>query len=414
MLRGVFLCPPTAGPVSARRYGVMNITEAITAVWLIGSAGLLVTVVAAGVIKARTLRRRARNAAQPQSFSPVEIIIPVKGRFPDQEITLGSYCRQNHPHFRVTFVVESADDPAMAVLNKLESRFEHVRVLVADPCDTCARKNANLVFGLKNLDPAVRIVVFCDSTNRADENWLNGFTRPIELGETEAVTTFRTFKPIPETVAGVCQAIYAAYVLVLCSLAPRPWGGGTAILRDTLQRLNIADVWRATVIDDLTLGNRLEQAGLKIRFDPEHLLVSPVYHQTVSNFLSYLDRQILFPKFTNPDIWLTTLIIHFNTTAVFIVALIAGAVLLPLGYTSSTVGIAALVSLGLTAVMALILQIVNPHGISVLRWIAAMPVLIMLSAFIFGRSIIRNYIDWHGNRYRVGKDGIVRGVKTLT
>ena len=119
----------------------------------------------------------------------------------------------------------------------------------------CAQKNHNLLAGLRSLKPDTEILVFCDSTNMADPGWLGRFTKPLRNGDCQVVTTFRAFRPDPETLGGVCQAIYASFIRLLAAIKPTPWGGATAIRRETFERLNVAEAWSRTVVDDLILGN---------------------------------------------------------------------------------------------------------------------------------------------------------------
>ena len=180
----------------------------------------------------------------------------------------------------------------------------------------CGQKNHNLVQGIKHLSPSTEVVVFCDSSNMVDTDWLRRFTEPVRTGAFEVVTTFRAFDPRPATIWGICQAIYAAFLLLLIANKPKPWGGATAIARNTLDRLDVIGEWSRNVIDDLALGNILDKAGIPVFLDPRSLLRSPLPNQSLSGLIHYLDRQILFPKWTNPIIWFTTLLFQLSVTAV--------------------------------------------------------------------------------------------------
>ncbi|MGO9569275.1 MAG: hypothetical protein ACLP5H_17200, partial [Desulfomonilaceae bacterium] len=159
-------------------------------------------------------------------------------------------------------------------------------------------------------------------------------------------------------------------------------------------------------VDDLVLGNALDRAGIKVRMDPHDLLKSPLQKQSVKGFLSYLDRQILFPKFTNPGIWAATLVFHVNLTIAILLAALMG-VLFPASQVSALCGWSSYGFLIATALVALVLRWTNPAPVSIGRWLVSFLPCIFLSAFVFLRSIFRNYIDWHGRRYWPGKGGVV-------
>jgi hypothetical protein len=306
----------------------------------------------------------------------------------------------------VSFIVESETDPANVIVDRLCGRYARARKLVAGLSRGCAQKNHNLIAGVRSLRPETDIMVFCDSTNMVRRDWLVRFTQPIEAEQEDVVTTFRSFKPVPESIAGVAQAIYASWLLFLITLQPKPWGGATAIRRKTFEELDVLEIWSRTVVDDLVLGNILERAGIAVMVDTGLVLTSPVNRQTISGFLNYLDRQILFPKFTNPGIWFAALLGHLNVTAAAAAAALA-AVLSVAGLVSTVAGLAGVGFLVGLALIALAMRRVSMASISVGKWLLALYPCIFLAAFIFLRSIARNYIMWHGRTYRPGPGGVV-------
>jgi hypothetical protein len=227
------------------------------------------------------------------------------------------------------------------------------------------------------------------------------------------VSTFRTFEPKPETLGGVSQAIYGSFVFLLDVLKPKPWGGATAIRRDTFEKLNVTKAWARTVVDDLILGNVLEDRRITIMLDARNLLRSPLRDQSVGGFLSYLDRQILFPKFTNPGIWGVTLAAHINVTLAALFSVIALLVLFPLGLVGPVIGLASCAYLASLFLTAVLLRTLSPFPVSLGNWLICFLPCIFLIAFIFFRSVFRNYIVWHGRKYRTGFEGVVLEINSL-
>jgi ceramide glucosyltransferase len=375
-------------------------------VWVLLTVIPLVSILVLAASRIRASRKRGpRNSARSPVLA-VEIIVPLKGQLEGQEILLQSLLDQRYEDYRLTFVLESDDDPGISMVDKLCSRYPHARKVISGTTDRCAQKNHSLIAGVRNLRKETEVIVFCDSTNAADPQWLEDFTAPIRSGEAHVVTTFRAFDPRPETLAGVCQAIYASFILTLLMIKPKPWGGATGIRRRTFEDLNVVDIWSRTVVDDLVLGNILEKAGVSVHMAPRHLLQSPLRNQTVSGFLGYLDRQILFPKFTNPGIWLSTLVVILSLSSAIVVASVIG-LLYPFGYGSPVSGVMSYAFLLIVAVSVLGLREMNPFSISIKSWVLAVLPLLGLASFVYIRSVFVNHIDWHGKRYLPGKGGVV-------
>ena len=359
-----------------------------------------------GMLKIVIAHRPKSNQAVSDKFPEIEILIPIKGILPDQDKILESLLQQDYPNYQVMFLIESQDDPASLLVDGLCTRFPHSRKVITGTAESCGQKNHNLVAGIRCLNRNTEIIMFCDSSNMANADWLNRITAPIRTGAVEAVTTFRAFDPRPETIWGVSQAIYAAFLLLLIVNKPKPWGGATAIARDTFNRLGVIEEWSRNVIDDLTLGNILDRAGIKILMDPRCVLRSPLPSQTLRGFVHYMDRQILFPKWTNPIIWAMTVVFYLDLALAILVTTII-VVMFLFGLVGPFLGWLSCVFLVLVFSVVMLLRQVNPFHIPVRSWLASFLPFIFVTGFVFLRSVFRNYIDWHGTKYWPGKGGVV-------
>jgi ceramide glucosyltransferase len=380
--------------------------ELILIVWLAATIVTLCAVVMLGLVKIRHPPVHAHADTTEPHVPPLEVIVPLKGIVAGQELALQSLLEQDYPDYRLVFVLEGENDSANPAVDGLVQRYHFARKVISGMADSCAQKNHNLLAGLRSIKPDTEILVFCDSTNMAAPGWLMRFTRPLRNGDCQVITTFRAFRPDPVTLGAVCQTIYASFIRLLTAIKPTPWGGATAIRRETLERLNISQEWSRTVVDDLVLGNALHRAGVKVCMDPHNLLKSPLQGQSVKGFLNYLDRQVLFPKFTNPGIWAATLLFHLNLTLAILVAAFIF-VLLPVGQVGALCGWVSFGVLMTTALVALMLRRTNPYPVPLKYWLIYFLPCVLLSAFVFVRSFFRNHIDWHGRRYWPGQGGVV-------
>jgi len=363
-----------------------------------------------GLLKVSWGARKKQVVDHTVDAPPIEILVPVKGTNNTQKDALLSLITQDYPCHKVTFIIESLSDPASGVLDALCREFPNARKLIAGISSLCAQKNHNLVHGLSNLHPETAIVVFCDATNCAPPRWLQRFTEHLRKKEGEVVTTFRQFSPKPQTISGVSQALYGAVVLLLASVVPKPWGGGTAMRRETLEKIPIIETWSQTIVDDLTLGNILGKAGIGVHMDSRNLLQSPLPHHSFSAFAKYLDRQILFPKFTNHFIWGTLMVLHVNLTLSMPLAALQ-AIMVSSGFSTDLLQYAwvafLLCMVGLAESAR---RVVNPR-ISSWRWFTALIPVLGVGSFLFLKSIFTRSITWAGRVYWCGKGGVVKGIE---
>ncbi|MCP4575708.1 MAG: glycosyltransferase [Deltaproteobacteria bacterium] len=369
-----------------------------------------VIVLAVGALRLRSGSdgRNLSPSSRPLSF--VAVLIPLKGVFPGQREVLLSLVRQNHPNFEILFILESDNDGAKSMVDDICFQFAHCRKIISGRSCACAQKNHSLINGIDSLKPLTEIIVFCDGGSAAGPDWLASLTRPIEMNRFEVVTTFRAFHPDPPTMAGVCMAIYASFLTLAKAFYPKPWGGGTAIRRKTFDALDIVGLWAKTVVDDMVLGNALDRAGIKVKMDAVNQLNSHIKESTLDGFLGYLERQILFPKFTNPGIWLTSLILMVNIS----LAVLAGVFILIDAVIQTHVSPATWGAAGFFSIMfagALGFWRVNSVSPPVGRWLISVLPCIFLATWVCIRSIFRNAIVWRGRRYGVGREGVVLNVR---
>jgi hypothetical protein len=162
----------------------------------------------------------------------------------------------------------------------------------------------------------------------------------------------------------------------------------------------------------LILGSVLDKAGIEPVVDSTALLRSPLKHQTVRGFLSYLDRQVLFPKFTHPIMWLQSLFFIVNVTVAVAVTMLLG-ILFPIGLASPAAGTASYLFLLSLTLFIMVLRWVTPVSISFPRWMLGFLPCLTLSTYVFLRSVFRSHIDWHGRRYWPGRKGVVKEAHVL-
>ena len=106
------------------------------------------------------------------------VLKPLYGDEPLLEEALASLCAQDYPAFQVVFGVQSAADPALAVLHRLRARFPALDMaVVIDP----ARHGSNhKVSNLINMLPSARhdVLVVADSDVHAPPGYLRQPGRP--------------------------------------------------------------------------------------------------------------------------------------------------------------------------------------------------------------------------------------------
>lgn len=110
--------------------------------------------------------------ADLRSFEPVSVLKPVAGLDAGLESNLRTFFEQDYPAFEILFAADHADDPAVAVIEKLQAKYSHVpsRLIITGES---AYPNAK-VYSLDRMLRAAAhdLIVMSDSDTRVTDTFL--------------------------------------------------------------------------------------------------------------------------------------------------------------------------------------------------------------------------------------------------
>jgi cellulose synthase/poly-beta-1,6-N-acetylglucosamine synthase-like glycosyltransferase len=275
---------------------------------------------------ARYLRyfRRELSAPPAPDFTPfVTVVAPCRGLDQDLGENLAALCGQAYPAFEIVFVVDSYEDSALEVIERVRracarAHSPQTRVVVAGRAVESGQKVHNLIAGAGAADARSEVFVFVDSDARPRRDWLRALIAPLADEGAGATTGYRWFIP-SNNLASHLRAVWNASIASALGENSRGnfcWGGSTAIRRDTFTRLRMAERWRGTLSDDFALTRALHSARLPIRFVPRCLTASHDACNTRA-LLEFTTRQLKITRVYAPHLWRIVLVSNFLFVAVF-------------------------------------------------------------------------------------------------
>ena len=281
--------------------------------WIIAA----LTVVQLGLVLLNLWENRrfaiSRLQRRPAPLKPrrVALFAPCKGHDVGLQENLRPLFEQDHPNYSLALIVQSANDAACGPIRRLMAQYPHVaaKMLIAGEARDEGQKVHNLRVATANLARDVEIIAFVDSDARPRRNWLRQIVERLERVEVGAVTGYRWFLPLRGTLLNYLS--YGINSAVAAGLGPGGhhliWGGSWAVRRDTFDALKLREAWRGTLSDDLVATRALHRAKLRIDFEPNCMLASPLdndWRQT----LAFLRRQYVIARFYMPKWWLIALV----------------------------------------------------------------------------------------------------------
>ncbi len=177
----------------------------------------------------RYVRSCMRRLERYRPTGRVALFAPCKGLDLELEGNLRALLRQDYDDYEVTFIVESADDPAYPAIRRAMADHPAVpsRVVVAGRASDSGQKVHNLRVATEHLSARIKYLAFADSDARPRPEWLRVLVSRLDEPGLGAVTGYRWFTPSQATLAnGLVYSMNCDLVSLLTrSSHYLVWGG---------------------------------------------------------------------------------------------------------------------------------------------------------------------------------------------
>lgn len=357
--------------------------------------------------------RYFRGSASPKpaefpDLRPVSNLKPIRGLDPDAYENFASFCRQDYPDYEILFCVDSDNDPALPVIEKLCRDFPErsIRVLLGSgrnaPNDKVA-KLARLVSEARH-----ELLVISDSDVRVQPDYLRTVVAPLADPTVGAVTCF--YVPADDrTVAHSLQSIGMVSDFYAGILVARQLDGVKFALGPTIatSRAHLAGFGGYAALengpaDDLLVGRLIAEQGYEVKLLPYSILTVPDYHSLRDLFHKRL-RWIVVMRHMRPWGHLGLIFTHGLPWSLVAVATHPSAAL-ALGYFG-----------GYLALRIAMTWLIGIRGLKQRRlWLKLplLPVWDALAFFIWLISFGRKSIRWRDQEYFIRNGRLVPATPT--
>jgi ceramide glucosyltransferase len=214
----------------------------------------------------RTFSRAPRNR---EALPPVTILKPLFGTQPETYECLRSFCEQAYPRYQVVFGVCDPQDPAVAVVHRLQKEFPGLDLVLA--MDRKEHGSNRKVNNLINMMAVARhdYLVISDSDVKVDRDYLAKLVPPLLDAGVGIVTC--GYRGVPRR--GIWSLLGSMYinewfmpsVRVSAMMGYRSFASGATIgiRRDTLAKIGGFSSVANQLADDYWLGELTRQQGLR-------------------------------------------------------------------------------------------------------------------------------------------------------
>jgi ceramide glucosyltransferase len=285
-------------------------------------------------IEHRAFIRRSLSGPVGRFAPSAAVILPCKGLDADLEQNLRALFGLDYPDYEIVFAIASPDDPARPLIERVIDEHPHTpgRLVIAGTNSGRSEKINNLLAALDSVGEQAEVLAFTDSDARARTDWLRSLVQPLADSQVGAATGYRWYLPRR---GGFWSALLSAWNgSVATTLGGHDrnfaWGGSTAILKETFNRISVRDRWQHAVSDDYALTRAVEDARLRVSFQPRCMMLTRE-DASFRSLAEFTTRQVTITRVYHRRMWWVGMIsyslfgaVFFGGTAYVIAGAVAG------------------------------------------------------------------------------------------
>jgi ceramide glucosyltransferase len=348
----------------------------------------------------RTLIRPSRSAMT--DAPPVTLLKPLCGAEHEIYQCLRSFCNQDYPRFQVVFGVSDPNDPAIAVVHRLQREFPNSDLSIA--VDRRRHGSSPKVSNLINMMCLARhdYLVISDSDVRVTRDYLAKVVAPLLDPSVGIVTCAYRGWPRPGlwSLLG-CLFIdewFTPSVRVAALSGSRSFAFGATIamrrhvLADIGGFMSIAD----QLADDYRLGELTRRMGLRTVLS-EVVVETCVDERSLGDLVRHELRWLRTIRAVRPAGHALSFV-TFGIPVAAVGSLLAGG------------AAPALAMLGITAAARVMLHLAVRKPGSALSHLLVLPFRDTLSFALWGWSFVTRRVHWRDDYFQVTRDGAVQPV----
>jgi len=341
--------------------------------------------------------RPLRLACPRESLPRVTVLKPLCGSEPETYACLRSFCDQDYPEFQVIFGVAAAEDPVLAVVQRLQQEFPQrdLRILIDRRQHGSSRKVSNLINMMSQASHDY--LVIADSDVCVDDRYLAKIVAPLVDSDVGVVTC--AYRGVPRRgLWSLLGSLFinewftpSVYVAAKAGSRSFAFGATIALRRDVLSQIGEFRAIANHLADDYRLGELTRRLGLRT-------VLSDVEVDVVvaeSSFGALVQHELR---------WLRTIraVRPLSYSLCFVTF---GFPLALLGAFLSRGDSAALTLLAITAAARLLLHLKRRQAHASAAQIALVPVRDCLSLVLWAWSFTNRRVKWRDEHYQVSRDG---------
>ena len=379
---------------------------------LLAAAGVMVGVVyyVASLIAALRFARRAATPppALPKIAPRVALLKPLHGLDDSLAANLMTFFEIAYPRLDYFFAVSSYDDSAAEVPAALRARYQfaHTTLVVGEEPD-CANSKIGKVIKMADRAEKADIFVMSDADISVNRDYLRRIVSELQSDDKIGVVTCAYRARPSRSIASRLEALFvntdfAPQVMLSSALEPmrHALGATVAIKRAALESFGGFRAVKDLLADDFYLGKFATEKGWKVRLS-DALVTLTFDEKSVASMWSRQLRWARTVRWVRP-LSVGTIFCHATFWSLLL--------MVSSGFSFASLAVlAGVLALRIGTSAVIIRHVLKLPELARDAWMV--PIKDLMAAAIWLVSLTGNEVTWAGQRFRSGRDGIMRAIK---
>jgi glycosyltransferase involved in cell wall biosynthesis len=243
----------------------------------------------------RLVKRRRGVLLDDGQCPEAVVVLCLRGGDPFLHRCIDALLQQDYPCYRIIFVVDHQDDPALPILREALANHANDRYeiqFLTDPLSTCSLKCSSIIQAYRSLPESVEILAQLDADTIPHLSWLRELATGLAEESVGAVTGNRWYAPEEPSRGAMVRHVWNAAAIVQMSWYRIAWGGTLAIKMSAIREAKLDERWSEALCEDTMLTHQLSRIGKRVEFQPSLIMVNRE-DCNVSSFVPWVSRQLL-------------------------------------------------------------------------------------------------------------------------
>ena len=254
----------------------------------------------------KTLMNVDATPSDVGDYSPMLVVLSLRGADPYLRDSLSRLLNSDYPDVRFRIVIDSADDPSLAIVDTFLTERNDPRVermILKNRLPHCSGKVSGLLQATESLPDDREIVAWIDGDSLLHRTALKELANGLRNAKVGAVSGNRWYLPPEASLSGITRMFWNAFAVPTMNMVGILWGGCMAMRAADFRNPELRSLLANSFIEDSTICTYVRSSGRTTAMIASAFLLN---RESISlrDYYRFATRQLFTVRIDNSRWWL--------------------------------------------------------------------------------------------------------------